>query len=120
MREKINMAEFYAGDVFNRDGLAYAASADSVLNAWNAKSVDGIMAYATAQDAKGYCDGIGTITANACTASSYEPIALKTDVSEIEDALKGLIARVAALEDSMPRKDNLRRQLKTLNYKREL
>lgn len=59
-------------------------------------------------------------TANSCAVNGYEPIALKADVSEIEDALKGVIARVAALEDSMPRKDNLRRQLKTLNYKREL
>jgi hypothetical protein len=59
-------------------------------------------------------------TANTCAVNSYEPIALKADVSEIENELKGIAARVAALEDSMPHKDNLRRQLKTLNYKREL
>lgn len=74
----------------------------------------------TARGAQSGCDGIGTIAANSCVTSSYEPIALKTDVSEIEDALKSVIARVAALEESMPRRDNLRRELKTLNYKREL
>lgn len=112
------MAEFYAGDVFNRNGLAYYASADGATSAKSYNNLDDISTYATARGGKG--DSIGTITANTCAVNSYEPIALKTDVSEIEDALKGVIARVAALEDSMPRKDNLRRQLKTLNYKREL
>lgn len=112
------MAEFYAGDVFNRDSLACYATANSVLNAWNAKAVDNIVAYT--KSANGDYDKIGTITADTCAASGYEPIVLKTDVSEIEDALKDVIARIAALEESMPRRDNLRRELKTLNYKREL
>lgn len=112
------MAEFYAGDVFNRNGLAYCATADGAISVKSYNNLDDISTYATARGGKG--DSIGTITANSCATSGYEPIALKTDVSEIEDALKGVIARVAALEDSMPRKDNLRRQLKTLNYKREL
>lgn len=115
------MAEFYAGDVFNRDGLACYATADSALTSCSAKSynsLDEIATYVTARGGKG--DSIGTIGVNSCAVNSYEPIALKTDVSEIEDALKGVIAKVAALEDSMPRKDNLRRELKTLNYKREL
>lgn len=117
------MAEFYAGDVFNRDGLAYYVSADGAVSTCSAKSYNGLDELATYVKSKGVngdCGSIGTITANTCAVNSYEPIALKADVSEIEDALKGVIARVAALEDSMPRKDNLRRQLKTLNYKREL
>lgn len=115
------MAEFYAGDVFNRDGLACYATADSALTSCSAKSyIDGLTYVAGAKGVQGDCGGIGTITTNTCTASSYEPVALKADVSEVENALKGVIARVAALEDSMPRRDNLRRELKTLNYKREL
>ena len=115
------MAEFYAGDVFNRNGLAYYASADGALTSCSAKSyssLDDSITYA--KGVQGDCGSIGTIAANSCAVNGYEPIALKADVSEIEDALKGVIARVAALEDSMPRRDNLRRQLKTLNYKREL
>ena len=115
------MAEFYAGDVFNRDGLACYATADSALTSCSAKSyssLDDIVAYA--KGVQGDCGSIGTIAANTCAVGSYEPIALKTDVSEVENALKSIITRVAALEESMPRRDNLRRELKTLNYKREL
>ena len=112
------MAEFYAGDVFNRDGLACYATADSALTSCSAKSyIDGLTYVAGAKGDHGIS---GTIGANNCVINSYEPVALKTDVSEIENALKSIITRVAALEDSMPRKDNLRRELKTLNYKREL
>ena len=112
------MAEFYAGDVFNRDGLACYATADCALTSCSAKSyIDGLT---YVEGAKGDCGGIGTIGVNSCAVSSYEPIALKADVSEVENALKSIITRVAALEESMPRRDNLRRELKTLNYKREL
>jgi hypothetical protein len=113
-------AEFYAGDNFYRSGeIAAYCTTDSALSSAKAYNDLNTLSFA-AKGVNGDCGGIGTITTNTCTVGSYEPIALKTDVSEIEDALKGVIARVAALEDSMPRKDNLRRQLKTLNYKREL
>lgn len=114
------MAEFYAGDVFNRNGLAYYASADGAISAKSYNGLDELATYVKSKGTQSGCDGIGTITANTCAVSGYEPIALKVDVSEIEDALKDVIARVAALEDFMPRRDNLRRELKTLNYKREL
>lgn len=113
------MAEFYAGDVFNRDGLMCYVSADGATSAKSYNSLDDITTYATA-GVSSKCGSVGTITANTCTASSYEPIALKADVSEIEDALKTISARITALEESMPHRDNLRRELKTLNYKREL
>lgn len=112
--------EFYSGDNFYRSGeIAAYCTADAAFPAAKAYNDLGTLSF-TARGVNGDCGSIGTITANTCTASSYEPVALKVDVSEIEDALKSVAARVAALEDSMPRKDNLRRQLKTLNYKREL
>lgn len=120
------MAEFYAGDVFNRDGLACYATADS---AKSYNGLDELATYVKSKGVQGDCGSIGTITANTCATGWYEPVALKADVSEIESSLNGVIARVAALEASarvaameasMPHKDNLRRQLKTLNYKREL
>lgn len=112
--------EFYSGDNFYRSGeiAAYCTTdaAFPMAKAYNDLGTSTLVA----KGAQSGCDGIGTIAANSCISSFYEPVALKTDVSEIEDALKGVIARVTALEDSMPRKDNLRRELKTLNYKREL
>lgn len=112
--------EFYSGDNFYRSGeLAAYCTTDAVFPAAKAYSDLDTVTF-TARGAKSSCDGIGTITANACTASSYEPVALKTDVSEIGDALKDIAARVAALEASASRMGCLRRELKTLNYKREL
>lgn len=113
--------EFYSGDNFYRSGELTAAycTADGALS--SAKAYNGVDTLTfTANGVQGDCGGIGTIGVNTCAASSYEPIALKADVSEIENALKSIITRVAALEESMPRRDNLRRELKTLNYKREL
>lgn len=112
------MAEFYAGDVFNRDGLMCYVSADGATSAKSYNSLDEIVTYT--KGIQNDCGSIGTIATNSCVTSSYEPVTLKTDVSEIEDALKSVIARVTALEESMPHRDNLRRELKTLNYKREL
>ena len=114
-------AEFYAGDNFYRSGeIAAYCTTDTALSSAKAYNDLNTLTFTTAKGVQGDCGSIGTIGVNSCAINGYEPIALKADVSEIEDALKGVIARVAALEDSMPRKDNLRRQLKTLNYKREL
>lgn len=116
--------EFYSGDNFYRSGeIAAYCTADAVFpmaKAYNDLSISALATSDAIADFSSKCDGIGTIAANACTASSYEPVALKTDVSEIGDALKDIAARVAALEASASRMGCLRRELKTLNYKREL
>lgn len=116
--------EFYSGDNFYRSGeLTAYCTADAALPMAKAYDDLAVSASATSDAIIGFnstCNDIGTIAANSCVTSSYEPIALKTDVSEIENALKSVVARVTALEESMPRRDNLRRELKTLNYKREL
>ena len=116
--------EFYSGDNFYRNGeLAAYCTTDAVssmANAYNNLVGSASVTSDAIIDFSSKCDSIGTIAANTCTVSSYEPVALKADISQLEDALKDVVARVAALEDSMPRRDNLRRELKTLNYKREL
>ena len=116
--------EFYSGDNFYRSGeLAAYCTADAAFPMAKAYNDLIVSASATSDaiiDFSSKCDGIGTIAANTCAVNGYEPVALKIDVSEIEDKLTDIIARVAALEASASRMGCLRRELKTLNYKREL
>lgn len=124
MEYRPGSVEFYSGDNFYRSGdIAAYCTADAAFPMAKAYDDLAVSASATSDAIIGFnstCNDIGTITANTCAVSGYEPVVLKTDISEVENALKSVIARVTALEESMPRRDNLRRELKTLNYKREL
>lgn len=124
MEYRPDSVEFYSGDNFYRSGeIAAYCTADAALPMAKAYDDLAVSASATSDAIIGFnstCNDIGTITANTRAVSGYEPVVFKADISKLEDAFEDIVARIAALEESMPRRDNLRRELKTLNYKREL
>lgn len=116
--------ESYFADSFNRDATLNCCYtiADSAVSG----AVDG-WASATIDDLCGYVNtgtivskNIGTLGVNTGTIGSYD-IATVADIDSVTTNISDLVKRIEALENSLKApQSELRRTLKTLQYKREV
>ena len=116
--------ESYFADSFNRDATlncCYTIADNAVSGAvdgWASATIDDLCGYANTGTS--ISKNIGTLGVSTCAIGGYD-IATKADVDSVTTNISDLVKRIEALENSLKAPQNeLRRTLKTLQYKREV
>lgn len=114
--------ESYFADSFNRDATLNCCYtiADSAVDGWVSATkgiaIDDLCGYANT----GISANTGTISASTCGIGGYD-IATVADIDSVTTSISDLVKRIELLESSLKApQSELRRTLKTLQYKREV
>lgn len=116
--------ESYFADSFNRDATlncCYTIADNAISGAvdgWASATVDDLCGYASKEI--GISANTGTLSASTCAIGGYD-VATVADIDSVTTSISDLVKRIEVLESNLKApQSELRRTLKTLQYKREV